>query len=289
MYTPRKWLSKFVELGDLKRDVIREIYTERQSKLISFSTVSDLLLRLRKWHQTLPVHLKIESWETVPPFYKRAIVVLHLHYWSTKILLTRPFLLNLVIKGPSLTPSSKIGYQKMAEVSIDAARRSVGLFQTMIQDRTISSLTTFDSTTVLRCITIFMCAYVASGKSEYKKDANDCLGIARQMEQIGFAKMIVQEAPIHLQNLGMDYYSVPDYHNQHESYIPDEQTLANVWTMFATNNDHPLQHQQAIGIDWDDPGALDSNFDGLLVFEPDESTHMADRPRQFLNFNQQWQ
>jgi hypothetical protein len=109
------------------------------------------------------------------------------------------------------------------------------------------------------------------------------------MEQIGFAKMIVQETPIHLQNLGMDYHPVPDYHNQHESYMPDEQTITNMWTTFATNNDHPLQHQQAIGIDWDDPGALNSNFDGLLVFEPDESTHMLHHPRQFPSFNQQWQ
>lgn len=282
VYTPRKWLSTFVELGGLKRDVIREIYTERETKLISFSTVSDLLLRLRKWHQRLPSHLKFESWESVPPFYKRAIIVLQLHYWSTKIILTRPFLLNFLLKGQNLAPSSKIGYVKMAEVSIDAAKRSVGLFQTMIQDGTASALTTFDSTTLLRSITIFMCAYGAFGRSEYKKDADDCVNIARQMEQIGFAKMIVEETPIHLKNLGMSHEPIP-----YESYIPEDPVNA-----FWNSQDRDLtsiQHQQALEISFDDQGALDSNFDGLLAFEPDESAHIFYQPQRYPKFNQQWQ
>lgn len=270
-----------MELGGLKRDVIREIYTERESKLISFSTVSDLLLRLRKWHQKLPAHLKLESWDTAPDYYRRAVTVLHLHYWSTKILLTRPFLLNLVLKRTDLAPSSKIGYEKMAMVSIDAARRSIELFQRMIQDKTISSLTTFDSTSVLRCVTIFMCAFGYYQKPEYKKDANDCVIIARHMEQIGFARMIVAETPIHLQNLGMSYDPAPEY--QRESYIPDQRTIiADVWNYPLTS----LQNQQVLDLDFDDTGALDSNFDVLAFEYLEESTNVFNPPQPYADFNQ---
>ncbi|KAF2627079.1 hypothetical protein BU25DRAFT_440291 [Macroventuria anomochaeta] len=285
LFTPTKWLTTFTELGGLKRNVIREIYTERESKLISFSTVSDLLLRLRKWHSKLPVHLRLDSWNAAPDFHRRAITVLHLHYWSTKILLTRPFLLNLVLKRADLAPSSKIGYEKMAMVSIDAARRSVELFQRMKEDGTLSALTTFDSTTVLRCITIFMCAFGYYQTPDFKKDANDCITIARHMEQIGFAKMIVEETPIHLHNLGMSYEPVPDY--PQESYIPGEQTFAD--TMWHNLQLTSLQNQQSLRLDFDDNGALESN-EYLLAFDPEEYTNpVFQRPQQYSNFNQHWQ
>lgn len=272
-----------MELGGLKRDVIREIYTERESKLISFSTVSDLLLRLRKWHSKLPPHLKLESYETAPEFYRRAITVLHLHYWSTKILLTRPFLLNLVLKRTELAPSSKIAYEKIAMVSVDAARRSVSLFQGMTRDHTISSLTTFDSTAVLRCITIFMCAFGYYQTPDFKQDANDCIEIAKNMEQIGFAKMIVAETPLHIKNLGMSVEPVPEY--SQESYIPDEQTIRDVWHIQQLTS---LQNQQGLFLDVDDPDALDTNS-YHLAYEMDEYANVFRLPQHYPGFNQQWQ
>lgn len=263
LHTPREWLSTFVELSNLKRDVIREIYTERESKLISFSTVSEKLLLLRKWYRLLPAHLRLDTWATTPAYYKRAIMVLHLHYWSTKILLTRPFLLNLVLRRAELPPDSTIGYLKMARVSIDAARKSVELFQTMLQDGTLSSLTTFDSTTVLRCITIFMCAFGYFQTPEYAADAHTCIEIARSMDQIGFARMIVMETPWHLRNLGMHYVPaqpMPDF--TQENYVADEQTIADMWHTSALTS---LQTQQALGMDFDDWGALDKDSNPLAL------------------------
>ncbi|UPX18526.1 Aldehyde dehydrogenase (NAD(+)) [Ascochyta rabiei] len=280
LHTPLKWLSTFVSLSRLKREVIREIYTERESKLISFSTVSNLLLLLRKWHRTMPVHLRLDSWDTAPTYYRRAIMVLHLHYWSTKILLTRPFLLNLVLKRAELASTSKIGYEKMAMVSVDAARKIVELCQRMVQDQTISSLTTLDSTTVLRCVTIFMCAFGYFQKADHKKDANDCLAIAKNMEQTGFASMIVMETPMHLQNLGMSYQPTPDFH--HESYVPDEQTIAEMWNNYQMTS---LQTQQTLDLDFDDSGALDANTN-ILAFEYlDEPTKVFHSPQPYSDYD----
>lgn len=306
IYTPRKWLSTFHDLGEWKRHIIRTMYTERksegeESQKISFSTVSHLLGKLKEWHQGLPIHLRQESYRTAPEFYRRAIIVLHLHYWSTKILLTRPFLLNLVLNSQRIPSDNKIGYEKMAKVSVEAARRSLELFQQMVDDHTISSLTTFDSTAVLRCITIFMCAFGyyripgpgpdaserAAIAEQMKQSANDCVAIARQMEQIGFAKMIVQETPIHLEALGMQMQ--PARHSLHKSFRPDGHTTPEPsFNLDLTS----LQNQQMMGIDFDDPGAL-NNDTFLVAFEPEsEYSYMYQPHQQYHDYNQhhqQWQ
>jgi aldehyde dehydrogenase (NAD+) len=202
--------------------VIQAIYTERDSNAISFSKVSDLLLRLRKWYKNIPANLKLDTVDPPPDSYKRAVAVLHLHYWSTIILLTRSFLLNLVLKHTVLAPNISIGYQRMAKVCIDAAQKSVALFESMDAERprkTISSLTTFDSTTMLRCVTVFMCAFRHTEDQKYKEYTDKCMEIARRMEQIGFAKMVARETPGHLEILGMGDNQTPNM---------DEVTLAHL-------------------------------------------------------------
>ncbi|KAJ4335114.1 hypothetical protein N0V87_006390 [Didymella glomerata] len=303
LYTPRKWLSAFHDLGEWKRHIIRTIYTERkndgeESQKISFSTVSHLLGKLKEWHQGLPLHLKQSSYRTAPEFHRRAIIVLHLHYWSTKILLTRPFLLNLVLNSKRIPADNKIGYEKMATVSVDAAQKSVELFQQMAEDRTISSLTTFDSTAILRCVTIFMCAFGYYRVSEPRQDANermaiaeqmkkyanDCVDIARQMEQIGFARMIVQETPIHLEALGMGRGPTPGYlHNALLDERDGSQDPA--FNLDLTS----LQNQQMLGIEFDDVGALDNNT-FLWTFEPEsDHSYLYQPQQQYPGYNQPWQ
>lgn len=303
LYTPRKWLSAFHDLGEWKRHIIRTIYTERkndgeESQKISFSTVSHLLGKLKEWHQGLPIHLKQSAYRTAPEFHRRAITVLHLHYWSTKILLTRPFLLNLVLNSKRIPADNKIGYEKMASVSVDAAEKSVELFHQMAQDQTLSSLTTFDSTAILRCVTIFMCAFgyyrVSDSRQnaqermavaeQMKTYANDCVDIARQMEQIGFARMIVQETPIHLEALGMSRGCAPDLpHN----LLPENRngSLDPSFNLDLTS----LQNQQMLGIEFDDLGALDNNT-FLWTFEPESDNSYLYQPhQQYPGYNQSWQ
>lgn len=186
----------------------------------------------------------------------------------------------------------------MASVSVDSAQKSVELFQQMVEDQTISSLTTFDSTAILRCITIFMCAFgyyrVPDPRQDanermaiaeqMKKYANDCVDIARQMEQLGFARMIVQETPIHLEALDMGRGPTPDYsHN----VIPDERngSLDPAFNLDLTS----LQNQQMLGIEFDDLGALDNNT-FLWTFEPEsDQSYLYQSQQQYPGSNQPWQ
>lgn len=243
-----------------------------------------MLLRLRKWHDNLPPHLKLEAYETAPEFHRRAIIMLHLHYWGTKILITRPFLLYLVLKCAELDQNSKIAHEKMAAIAVGAARQSVALFHIMLRDRTISSLTTFDSTTVLRCITIFMCAFGyyrnadLKQANDFKQDANDCVDIAKSMEQIGFARMIVAETPLHIQNLGMGLQ--PEHSFPLETHM-DEQAMT-----WHTQQLTSLQNQQVLYLVNDDPDALDPSSHHLAT---DELPDVFFLQRQYPNYTPHWQ
>lgn len=211
--------------------------------------------------------------------------MLHLHYWSTRILLTRPFLLNLVLKRDELDSRTKIAYEKLAKETLAAAARSVELFQRMVQDHTISSLTTFDSTTLLRCITIFMCAFGYYRTLELKQYADNCVKIAQSMEMIGFAKMISQETPQHIEALGMSLDHEPSI--SQESYMADEKVEGgDKWHMQQWT---ALQNQQAFSLDIDDNGIFDPNSD-LIAYEENGHgyTNVFQPQQSYTEFNPQW-
>jgi hypothetical protein len=201
LHTPLAWTSTSVSLCRLKREIIQAVYTERSANSISFSTVSNSLLLLQKWSRQMPAHLKYEV--PSPPTHRRAVAVLHLHYWSTTILLTRPFLLYLVIKYSTLASSKKIWFERMGKTCIDAAQKSLSILSRMADDGTLSSLTAFDSTCILRLIMIFILAYAHTRRQEYSAHIEKLIALTRGMEQIGFTKMVTEETPGRLADLGI--------------------------------------------------------------------------------------
>lgn len=149
----------------------------------------------------MPPHLKSDV--PTPPTHKRAVAVLHLQYWGATILVTRPFLLYLVIKYNALVSSKRIWFERMGKICIDAAQKTVVILQQMAADGTLSSLTAFDSTCMLRAIIIFILAYAHTKTSQYSDHIETCLRLARGMEQIGFTKMVTEETPGRLADLGI--------------------------------------------------------------------------------------
>lgn len=201
LHTPLGWQDTSVSLCRLKREITQAVYTERHANSISFSTVSNSLLLLQKWYRQMPAHLKFDV--PAPPTHKRAVACLHLHYWSTTILLTRPFILYLVIKSNVLPPSKKIWFERMGKICIDAAQKSIAILQQMSDDATLSSLTAFDSTCILRLIVIFLLSYAHTRTPQYSNHIVTCMRLIRGMEQIGFTKMVSEETPGRLVDCGV--------------------------------------------------------------------------------------
>ena len=149
----------------------------------------------------MPAHLKNDV--PTPPTHKRAVAVLHLHHWGTTILLTRPFLLYLVIKYSTLASNKKIWFERMSKICIDAAQKSITILQHMAANGTLSSLTAFDSTCILRLVIIFILAYAHTRTLHYSTHIETLMKLCKGMEQIGFTKMVAEETPGRLAGLGI--------------------------------------------------------------------------------------
>ncbi|KAF2024740.1 aldehyde dehydrogenase-like protein [Setomelanomma holmii] len=269
LHTPLAWQATFVSLCRLKREIIQAVYTERSANSISFSTVSNSLLLLQKWYRLMPAHLKYDV--PAPPTHKRAVAILHLQYWSTTILLTRPFLLYLVIKYSALVSSKKIWFERMGKICIDAAQKSIAIMQQMAEDGTLSSLTAFDSTCILRLVMIFILAFAHTRTSQYSNHIATCVRLAGGMEQIGFTKMVTEETPGRLADLGIAVDPQDTTEEAQGDVHLDDQMIAQLWGNWDPNFMTPLQAQQSLDITFDDSAAFEINSEILAFTNLDDS------------------
>ncbi|KAF2198128.1 hypothetical protein GQ43DRAFT_474818 [Delitschia confertaspora ATCC 74209] len=265
IFTPLWWLSTSVILSRLKREIIQAVYQERSShtKTISFSGISILLSSLRKWHQTIPSHLKLDV--PVPPSQKRAIAVLHLQYWNATILLCRPFLLYLVLKTESIASGKMPWFEDMGNICIDAALNSLKILQQMAADATLSSLTAFDSTCILRVVMIFILAYARTHLCQYQTHLEKCVQLFRGMEQVGFAKIVAEETPIRLADLGVLKEGDEGSESGVAGVLLDDDLIAQLWGGLDSTFMTPLHGGESLGLAFDDTGAFDVGGDMQIV------------------------
>lgn len=193
------------------------------SRTISFTTISKLLLSLQGWQQLMPPHLKHDV--PAPPTHKRAVAVLHLQYWSSTILLCRPFLLYLVLKHSTLATSKKIWFERMGKTCIDAAQKSLSILQQMATNNTMSSLTAFDSTCLLRSVMVFILAFAHTKMPQYRTHIETSISLMKSLEQIGFSKMVAEETPLRLADLGIPI----DTKEGNTSVLLDDDLIAQLW------------------------------------------------------------
>jgi len=229
LHTPLGWVTTAVSLCRLKRDIIQSVYMERSANSISFSTVSNSLLLLQKWYRQIPAHLKYDV--PSPPTHRRAVAIMHLQYWSTTILLTRPFLLYLVIKYGTLASSKKIWFERMGKTCIDAAQKSAAILTQMEADGVLSSLTAFDSTCILRLLMVFVLAYAHTRTPQYSANIEKLVSLSRGMEQIGFTKMVAEETPMRLAELGIPERVSPGSGDANANTLVhlDDDMIAQLW------------------------------------------------------------
>lgn len=222
MHTPLSWLSTWVSLCRLKREIIQAVYPERCAapRTVSFSTLSGLLFSLQKWFQEIPPHLKQDV--PVPPTHKRAVAVLHLHYWGSTILLSRSFLLYLVLRHQTLDSNKKIWFERMGKTCIDAAQKSLAILQQMAADNVLSSITAFDSTCILRIVMIFILAFGHTKMPQYRTNIEDSLGLLKGMHHVGFTKMVAEETPMRVADLGITLDNT-------STNVVDDDIIAQLW------------------------------------------------------------
>ncbi|KAL5427693.1 hypothetical protein PMIN04_001194 [Paraphaeosphaeria minitans] len=270
MHTPLSWLTTSVSLCRLKREIIQAVYTERflNSRTLPFTTVSKLLLSLQGWQQLMPPHLKHDV--PAPPTHKRAVAVLHLQYWAATILLCRPFLLYLVLKHSTLPPSKKVWFERMGKTTIDAAQRSLAILHTMASESTLSSLTAFDSTCLLRLVMVFILAFAHTKQPQYRAHIEATIALMKGLEQVGFSKMVAEETPLRLADLGIPVVETRG-EGAHAQVVLDDELIAQLWGNLDPNLMTPLQTQQSLDLAFDDTNYSDLNSEMLQLTGLDDS------------------
>jgi aldehyde dehydrogenase (NAD+) len=120
----------------------------------------------------------------------------------------------------------------MGKMCIDAAQKSTAILEQMASDGTLSSLTAFDSTCILRLIMIFILAYAHTRTSRYSTHIEKLVELSRGMEQIGFTKMVTEETPLRLAELGITGQAQQDNNNGNGDSGPvhlDDEMIAQLW------------------------------------------------------------
>ena len=99
----------------------------------------------------------------------------------------------------------------------------------MADHGTLSSLTEFDSTCILRLIMILILAYAHTRRQEYSGHIEKLIALTRGMEQIGFTKMVTEETPGRLADLGIsDRVEGGEGGGGGEVHVDDEM-IASLW------------------------------------------------------------
>jgi aldehyde dehydrogenase (NAD+) len=160
----------------------------------------------------------------------------------------------------------------MGKMCIDAAQKSTAILEQMAIDGTLSSLTAFDSTCILRVIMIFILAYAHTRTPRYSAHIEKLVELSRGMEQIGFTKMVAEETPIRLADLGITGQAQQSNGNGDSGTVHlDDQMIAQLWGNWDPNFMTPLQTQQSLDLTFDDSGAYDINSELLAFTNLDDS------------------
>lgn len=128
----------------------------------------------------------------------------------------------------------------MGKTCIDAAQKSLVIMQQMAADGTLSSLTAFDSTCILRLVMISLLAYAHTRAHQYRSHIETCIALCRGMEQIAFTKMVTEETPMRLADLGIVIDAKPssntEIKNESDDGVTgvhlDDQLIAQLWDNF---------------------------------------------------------
>ena len=113
----------------------------------------------------------------------------------------------------------------MGKTCIDAAQKSIAILQQMATENTLSSLTAFDSTCILRLVMIFILAYAHTKLHQYRSSIEAAIALLRGMQQIGFCQMVTEETPMRLADLGIS----DDNNISNAGVLLDDDLIAQLW------------------------------------------------------------
>ncbi|RSL68878.1 hypothetical protein CEP53_002441 [Fusarium sp. AF-6] len=225
-FTPHDYLGCCVSLAQLTTEIRYKLYNGpiHQGRGLNRCHVDDSLQSLNKWLQDLPPHL--DRAQPVSPPYRRCVGLLHLRYWSTVVLVTRPFLLCRLLRGSELVGTGKEEYfDGLAKTCVSAATTSIEILGEMANQACVSSLVLFDFFLALAVLQVILVASALFSAEDYQDHIRTCIAILKAIGTDGCPKHLLPETLFELERLGV--YSDSD-DQSHDSLTEPLQSLSSI-------------------------------------------------------------
>ncbi|KAF5559218.1 hypothetical protein FMEXI_91 [Fusarium mexicanum] len=169
---------------------------------LSKTHFNDAVTSLQDWLDHVPPHLHLSP--SVSLSYRRSISLLHLRYWSTMMLVTKPFLLCNLLQGIEHVEAVKQPiFATLAKTCVSAAESSFEILESMVLHKVASSLVMADYLFALQALQVIVAACGLYHMDGHQARAKQCLRILLAISVSGYPKHLIPETLFQLQQCGL--------------------------------------------------------------------------------------
>ncbi|KAF5552816.1 Zn(II)2Cys6 transcription factor (Eurofung) [Fusarium napiforme] len=203
-HTPNGYLQQCIRLAQITQSIRQTLYDGplHGGQKLSRTHFNDSINALQDWLDHVPPHLHLSP--SVSLSYRRSISLLHLRYWSTMMLVTKPFLLCNLLQGIEHVETVKQPiFATLAKTCVSAAESSFEILESMVLHKVASSLVMADYLFALQALQVIVAACGLYHMDGHQARAKQCLRILLAISVSGYPKHLIPETLFQLQQCGL--------------------------------------------------------------------------------------
>ncbi|KAF5646996.1 uncharacterized protein FTJAE_1827 [Fusarium tjaetaba] len=203
-HTPNGYLEQCIRLAQITQSIRQNLYDGplHGGQKLSRAHFNDSISALQDWLDHVSPHLHLSP--SVSLSYRRSISLLHLRYWSTMMLVTKPFLLCNLLQGIEHVEAVKQPmFATLAKTCVSAAESSFEILESMVLYKVASSLVMADYLFALQALQVIVAACGLYHMDGHQARAKQCLRILLAISVSGYPKHLIPETLFQLQQCGL--------------------------------------------------------------------------------------
>ncbi|KAK2676888.1 hypothetical protein RAB80_005628 [Fusarium oxysporum f. sp. vasinfectum] len=203
-HTPNGYLEQCIRLTQITQTIRQNLYDGpvHGGQKLSNTHFSEAMAALQSWLDHVPPHLHLSP--SVSLSYRRSISLLHLRYWSTTMLVTKPFLLCNLLQGIEHVETAKQPiFATLAKTCVSAAESTFEILESMVLHKVASSLVMADYLFALQALQVIVAACGLYHMDGHQVRAKQCLRILLAISVSGYPKHLIPETLFQLQQCGL--------------------------------------------------------------------------------------
>lgn len=170
-----------------------------EGRVLCIAEIEQTLSSLREWLNNIEPHLSYTAPTALTN--RRPISSLHVRYWSVVILVTRPFLLCMLLRRKELQGSTKLDqFEKLGKICIDAAIQSLTILLKMAEDYLLSCVVVSDFYFALELLQVLSTAHALQVGEGIEQQIHSCVEVLKLLGSGGYCKMLLPEVIYQMTN-----------------------------------------------------------------------------------------